>query len=87
VVSKLADTKVGQVSHYYDQAGVSTLTLEVDLTVGDQIKVVRGKDEFTQEVGSMEIDHQKVNEAKKGDEIGLKVDQPAKSKAVVYKVS
>ena len=87
MVIKLADTKVGQVDHYYDRVGAVTLSLENDLSVGDHIKIVSGENELIQEVYSIEIDHQKVAQAKKGDQIGLKVDQPVKIKSVIYKVS
>ena len=44
------------------------------------------KEEFEQKVESMQIEHEQVEKAKKGDEIAIKVDQPTKPGAKVYKV-
>lgn len=63
------------------------MKLEDALKVGDKIKIVRGEQEFTQEVASMQVEHENIQEAKKGDEVGLKADQPTKENAEVYLVS
>lgn len=84
---KIPDKLIGKVIHYYDKIGVAVVKLNGTLKVGDQIKIVRGENEFTQEVTSMQIEHENIESAKKGDEVGLKVDQPAKDSAEVYQVS
>ena len=84
---KIADKLIGKIIHYYDKIGVAVVKLKDALKVGDQIKIVRGEEEFTQEVASMQVEHKNIQEAKKGDEIGLKVDQPTKEGAEVYLVS
>ncbi|MBU0618915.1 hypothetical protein KKD62_01625 [Patescibacteria group bacterium] len=82
----MADKKVGQVVHYYDKLGVAVISLtDGSLAVGDMIKISCGDEEFTQTVESMQVEHKEVKSAAKGDEFGLKVDQPVKNKAVVYK--
>jgi putative protease len=83
----LADVKVGKVTHFYDKIGVAVVELSGSLSAGDKIKFVRGgEDMFEQEVGSMQVEHEKIDSAKKGDVIGLKVDQEVKEGAEVYKV-
>jgi len=42
--------------------------------------------EFEQAVQSMQIDHKDIKEAKKGQEVGLKVDQKVKEGWEVYKI-
>ena len=87
-VNKMADAKIGSVSHYYDKIGVAVVELTADLTVGDKIKFVRGgEDLFEQAVDSIQMEHDKVDSAKKGQGVGLKVDQVIKDGAEVYKVS
>ena len=66
---------------------MAVVKLEDTLKVGDQIKIVRGDQEFTQTVTSMQVEHENIQSAKKGEEIGLKVDQPTKENAEVYLVS
>ena len=81
----MPDVKVGKVTHYYDKIGVAILKLtDGELKLGDQIKISKGDSEFTQTVTSMQIEHQPIEKAKKGDVIGLKVDQPVKENAEVY---
>lgn len=84
----MADFKVGKVTHYYDKIGVAVLELSATLASGDNVKFVRGgEDLFEQEIKSMQVEHEKVNSAKKGDVIGLKVGQELKEGAEVYKLS
>ncbi len=83
----MADFKIGKVTHYYDKIGVAVVELDAGLSKGDKIKFVRGgEDMFEQEVESMQIEHDKIDSAKKGDVIGLKVDQEVKEDAEVYKI-
>ena len=58
-----------------------------DLKVGDKVKVTDSQgEEFEQEITSMQIEHAKIEIAKKGDEFGLKVDKSVKDKSTVVKV-
>ncbi len=84
---KMTEFKIGKVTHYYDKIQVAILELESDLSNGDRIKFVRGGEElFEQTVSSIQIEHQHVETAKKGDVIGLKVDMPVKEGAEVFKI-
>jgi putative protease len=79
--------KVGQVKHYYDKLGVAIVELSSSLTAGEKIKFVRGgEDLFEQPVKSIQIEHEKVESAKKGDVIGLKTNEKVKEGAEIYKV-
>lgn len=82
----MADKKIGKVSHYYDKIGVAVVDLTADIKKGDKIKITKDDQEFEQEIQSMQVDHKEVTTAKKGDSVGLKVDQEVKRKAEVYKV-
>lgn len=79
--------KVGKVTHHYDKIGVAVVELSGDLAVGDKIKFVRGgEDLFEQKVDSMQVEHKKINSAKKGDIIGLAVGDEIKEGAEVFKI-
>jgi translation elongation factor EF-1alpha len=82
----MADKKIGKVSHYYDKIGVAVLNLEASLKQGDKIKFVRGDQEFEQTVDSMQIERKPIEQANKGDSIGLKTVQPIKPGAEVFLV-
>jgi putative protease len=77
---------IGKVTHYFGKIGVAVIKLEDTLKVGDTIRIVGGQTDFTQTVESMEIEHQKVNEAKAGQTVGLKVAQKVREGYKVYKL-
>jgi len=77
---------IGKVTHYFGNIGVAVLELTDTLKVGDTIRIVGGTTDFTQTVDSMEIEHKKVEEPKKGDSIGLKVSQKVREGYKVYKL-
>lgn len=82
----MADFKVGKITHYFDKIGVAVVELTGTLAVGDAIKI-SGKDrEFTMTVASMQIEHEQIKEAKKGDTVGMKVDQETGEGDEVYRV-
>lgn len=79
--------KVGEVTHYYDKIGVAIVELDASLAVGDEVKFVRGgEDLFNQNVDSMQIEHEQVESAKKGDVVGLKTKEEVKEGAEVFKL-
>jgi len=80
----MADTKVGDITHYYDKIGVAVVDVKAPIQVGDKIKIT-GSNEFEQEITSMQIEHENVEKAKKGDQIGMKMDQPVKEKDEIFK--
>lgn len=85
---KIADKKLGTVTHYYDKISVAVVKLTSgDLKIGDQVKLV-GKDgqEFTESITSMQIEHTSIDIAKKGDEFGIKVQKPVKTPSPIVKV-
>jgi len=77
---------IGKITHYFGNIGVAVIELSSTLKVGDNIRIVGGETDFTQEVDSMEVDHKKMKEAKKGDSVGLKVSQKVREDYKVYKV-
>jgi len=53
---------------------------------GDILKYKGHTTDFTEDVKSMEIDNQPVDEATVGDVIGIKVEERVREKDIVYKV-
>lgn len=83
----MADLKVGKVTHYFDKIGVAVVELTGALSAGDTIKISGHDKEFTMTVASMQIEHEQIKDAKKGDTVGMKVDQAAEEGDEVYKIS
>ncbi len=77
---------VGKIIHFYPKISVAVVELEDVLRVGDKISVERESGAFEQIVDSIQIEHENVKEAKKGDAIGLRVADRTREGAKVYKV-
>ena len=77
---------IGEVTHYFGNIGVAVIDLSDKLEAGDKIRIVGGETDFTQTIESMEVDHKKVGKAKKGESVGLKVDQKVREGYRAYKV-
>ncbi len=76
---------LGKVIHYYDKAMVAVVKLDGGLKAGDEVKFVKGENEFSQTVESMQLEHEAIKSAKKGQEVAIKVDQPTKDGTLVFK--
>lgn len=76
--------QIGKITHYFNKIGVGVLELEGKLKVGDTIVITTSQGDFEQKVESMQVEHEQVSEAKTGDAVGLKVDQPVKEGNLVY---
>jgi putative protease len=83
---KIKGKLIGKISHYFSNIGVAVIELTGKLKAGDNIRIVGGETDFTQAVESMEVEHEKVKNAKKGDGVGLKVDQKVREDYRVYKL-
>lgn len=77
---------IGKITHYYAKIGVAIVELTAKFKVGDKIHIKGHETDFSQSVSSMQIEHQNVDVAKKGEVIGLKVDQKIREGDEVYLV-
>lgn len=82
----MAEKKVGEVTHYWGKIGVAGIKLTASLSQGDTIRIKGATTDFEQDVGSMQIEHQDIESAKRGQEIGLKVKEKVRRGDTVYKV-
>jgi putative protease len=79
--------KVGKVTHYFTRIEVAVIELTDTLSAGDKILFQGSTTDFEQTVTSMQIEHQNVAAAKRGQSIGMKVEQRVREGDVVYKVT
>lgn len=77
---------VGKISHYFSKIGVAVVELTDKLEVGDEISIEGTVTNLRQLVDSMEIEHRKIDKAKAGESIGLKVTDKVREKDNVYKI-
>ena len=78
---------IGRITHYFTNIGVAVLELtDGKLSVGDKIHIKGATSDFEQMIDSMQIEHESVEKAKKGDAVGLKVEQQVRESDDVYRV-
>ncbi len=77
--------KIGKVTHYYGNINVAIIDLSGKLSVGDKVKFGDGEG-VEQTIESMQIEHKDIGSAKKGDMIGIKVDEKVSEGIDVYLV-
>ena len=82
----MSETPVGKVKHFFDKISVAVVELTAPVKVGDKLKFRHGSYEFEQVVESMQIEHDQIKSAKKGQAIGMKTMQPVHEGAEVLKV-
>lgn len=76
--------QIGKITHFFDKVGVAVLEVSSPVKVGDKIHI-EASEPFDQEIASMQVEHKAIEEAKPGDDVGLKVDKPVKKGDLVYK--
>ena len=77
--------EIGTISNYYEKIGVASVKLSSNLNVGDKIKVKGSNTEFEQLVESMQLNHEPIKKAKKGQEVGIKLKKIVKEGFKVLK--
>ena len=83
----MVEEKIGVVTHFFNHISVAAIKItDGELNVGDTIHILGGHTDFTQPVGSMEIDKKPIQTAKLRDEIGIKTKDRVREHDVVYKV-
>ncbi len=79
---------IGTITHYFGKISVAVLkVIEDEVNVGDTIHIKGKHTDFSQTIDSMQVEHENFEKAKKGDEVGLKVDGPVHEHDEVYKVT
>lgn len=82
------DILIGHISHYFGKIQVAAIELtDGDVSVGDTIRIVGHTSDFTETIGSMQIDRVDVTHAEKGKSIGIRVKEHARVGDKVYKVA
>lgn len=80
-----SEQAIGKVFTYFAKISVAGIKLESSLKVGDRIHIKGTTTNFEQTVDSMQIENKEVEEANKGDSIGIKVRNRVRPGDTVYK--
>ena len=78
---------IGKITHYFDKISVAIVELSGVLKVGDRVHIKGNSTDFEQDISSIQIEHEDMKKAKKGDAIGVKVDEKAREGDEVYLIA
>ncbi len=71
----MSEQKIGEITHYFDNIGVAIIKLSAPLKKGESVKIKGQTTDFEEQIASMQVEHADIEEAKEGDEVGVKVSQ------------
>jgi putative protease len=80
------EIQIGKVTHYFNRLGVAVLELNSELNCGDSIHILGRTTDFTQSVGSMEVEHQKIQSASIGLDVAIKVENEVRKGDTIFKI-
>ena len=78
------ETEIGKVLNYYANIGVAAVELSGSVKVGDTISFRGLTTDLEHEVDSMQIEHESVEEATAGEQIGIKIPGKVRKNDRVY---
>ena len=82
------EEEIGIITHYFSKINVGVLELSAgELRTGDTIHIKGHTTDFYQKVESMQVEHNPVDVAKKGEPVGIKLESPVRENDAVYKVT
>ena len=83
----MAQKEVGRVEKYFRKVGVAALELSTAIAVGDKLRFSGATTNFEMKVESMQIDHEVVESAAAGADVGIAVPERVRRSDTVYRVS
>lgn len=81
------EEEIGQITHFFSKINVGVMKLDKGgVIIGDTIHIKGATTDFYQKIESIQVEHEPVEKAEKGMEVGLKVEGPVRENDVVFKV-
>lgn len=82
----MKEKEIGRVSGYFSHVEVAAIKLSASLKVGDKIHIKGHTTDFEQKVKGIQIEKEKIEKAKKGDHVGIKVSEKVRPNDPVFLV-
>ncbi len=83
----MEEKEVGKVIRYFSKIGVAAIRITNDeLKIGDKIRFKGTATDFEQVVESMQIEHEFVEKAEAGKDVGIKVKEKVRENDRIYLV-
>jgi len=83
----MPEQEIGKVMDFFARPVVAGIDLTGTLKVGDRVHIKGHTTDLELTVDSMQINNANVNEAKRGDSVGIKVPDRVRSGDTVYKIT
>ena len=84
----MSEARIGRVEKYYGRLSVAVIELTAGpLRLGDIIHVRGSTTDFEQPVESMQIEHERVEQADAGQRVAIQVLAKARPHDVVYRIT
>jgi selenocysteine-specific translation elongation factor len=83
----MPEVVIGKVNDFFTRPVVAGIELTANVKVGDNIHIKGHTTDLELTVDSMQIDNANVDQAKAGDNIGIKVSERVRRGDIVYKVT
>ena len=83
----MEEKEIGFISNYFSKIAVAAVEItDGTVSVGDTLHFLGSTTDCQHTVDSLQIEHETVTTAKKGDSVGLKVSEKVRKGDKVYKV-
>lgn len=81
------EERVGEVTHYFGKISVAVLKIDKGIKLGESLHFVGKHTDFSQEIDSLQIEHQDVTEAEAGSDVAMKVKDRVRSGDAVFRLA
>ena len=78
------DKPIGEVTHHFGKIGVAIVKFNKAVSVGETVRFKGATTDFEKKISSMQHDHQDIDSAKKGQEVGIKINETVREGDLVY---
>lgn len=83
----MREVEVGKVTHYWGHISVAGVHVgPKGFKVGDTVHILGHATDLTQAVSSIQLEHESVQEAKPGQDVGLKVSDHVHEHDTIFKL-
>ena len=84
----MSETLVGVVDHWFGNIKVAGVEITANqLSAGDTVRFAGSTTDFETVIDSMQIEHESVLNASKGDQVGMKVPDRVRVGDLVYRIT
>ena len=84
----MKENYIGSISNYFSNISVAAFEIESGkLKVGDTVHIKGHTTDITETVSSIQMEHEEIETAKQGDDIGIKISQKVRGGDQVFVIA